>query len=108
MKYLYSALLFVILFLSCRGEAKASHCAGGELIYEWVSDSTYRFFFKFYKDCTGIAEDPTVGLCYSNSCNTFEDNVTLSKITTLPDGNPNGSPVASGCPGYPSKCQSGS
>jgi gliding motility-associated-like protein len=98
--------LFLILLLCTPKTAHASHGAGAELIYEWVSDSTYRFFFKFYRDCTGIGEDPSVGVCYSNTCGSFSGNFILNKMSILPNGTPNGSAIASGCPGYPTTCTS--
>jgi gliding motility-associated-like protein len=96
-------LVLVILLLMPKA-AEANHCAGGELIYEWVSDSTYRFFLKFYRDCTGITEQQTVAMCYENNCNSYSNTINLNKISTLPNGLPNGSPIASGCPGYPTTC----
>ena len=97
--------LFFTVFSSYK--ASATHAAGGEIIYEWVSDSTYRFYFKFYRDCSGTASEPsTVSLCYDNTCNGQTGSVVLSKIVTLPDGTANGSPVSLGCPGFPTKCTS--
>ena len=37
---------------------KATHAGGGEIIYEFISDSTYRYLFKFYRDCTGGRSAP--------------------------------------------------
>ncbi|MBS1772657.1 MAG: gliding motility-associated C-terminal domain-containing protein [Bacteroidetes bacterium] len=95
----------VVLLAVLKPESvKASHAAGGELIYEWVSDSTYRFTFKFYRDCTGATEGSSVTMCYANSCNSSIGSVLLNKIITLPNGLPNGSPVAIGCSAYPTTC----
>lgn len=86
----------------------ASHAAGGELLYEWVSDSTYKIYFKFYRDCAGIAEPTTVTVCYNNTCNAQGGSIVLSKLTTLPGGGFNGQDVSTGCPGYPTTCSGGS
>lgn len=105
--FLYMVVFTVATFVAFNKEAKASHAAGGEIVYEWLGDSTYRFFFKFYRDCTGITQPATVSLCLYNSCT----NTTFSKqmnpwTGTLPPYNqPNGSPVSAGCSQYTNKCQ---
>lgn len=98
--------LFVLLIATLlSGDVKADHCAGGELIYRWISDSTYKFTFKFYRDCSGIAAPATVDLCLSNNCSSVAITpVTLTQLDTLPDGQRNGAQVYSGCAGYPSTC----
>ena len=98
-------LLFtVFLIVGLSQQAKASHAAGGELTYEWLSGSTYRFTLKFYRDCTGIPEPTNFNMCYYNTCNQTYYNQTLVKTTTLPNGSPNGTPVPTGCPN-PTACQ---
>lgn len=100
---LLSGLLVLIAFLVPQ-RVKASHAAGGEIIYEWISDSTYRFFFKFYRDCTGVSEPPTQTLCCYNPCTNKSYNVVMNKYTGVIPGGNNGSPVSAGCSQYPSKC----
>lgn len=102
---LLSAIIFVFIYL-LPSKAKASHAAGGELIYEWVSDSTYRFYFKFYRDCSGAQESNTQGLNYVNTCTNQSYNATMTKLSTLPGGVTNGSPVSPGCPAFPTRCLS--
>src|SRR5436190_3583518 len=98
MKCLYKLLLILGLLFSINPYgAKASHAAGGEIAYEWVHDSTYRLFYKFFRDCSGAQELPSVELCYFNTCNTSQfGSITLNKLGTLPDGTVNGSPVSTG------------
>ena len=86
--------------------SRASHAAGGEISYEWVSDSTYRVYFKFYRDCGGANAPNTVALCYHNSCTSYSNTVTMTRITKLPDSTTNGSPVSTGCAGVGTKCSS--
>lgn len=100
---LLAALLFTALFYN--NDVKASHAAGGELIYEWVSDSTYRFIFKFYRDCTGIPEPGSVVMCYSNGCNSTSGSLTLTKLSTIPGGT-NGQQVSTGCANSKNTCDS--
>lgn len=87
--------------------SKASHAAGAELIYEWVSDSTYRFYFKFYRDCTGAPAPRRVQMCYTNTCTNQVGSIFLDSLTgTLPNGSNNGTEVATGCANQPSTCES--
>lgn len=83
----------------------ANHAAGGELIYQWVSDSTYRIIFKFYRDCAGPEAPDFIYCCYRNSCNpSAAYSVPLIALTLLPDGSFNGHELSPGCPGYPTTC----
>lgn len=58
--------LFIIGFLP--KHARADRAAAGEIIYEWISDSTYRFFLKYHNNCGGQPADSTQTLCLYNSC----------------------------------------
>jgi len=108
MKKIYFFNIICLLFL-LSGKAYASHCAGGEILYKWVSDSTYEITFKLYRDCGGTQTAPqTVPLCYTSTCDNSSQTVVLTRLSTLPDGTPNGSPVSSGCGGFPTKCEGGS
>jgi gliding motility-associated-like protein len=100
--------LLVFCLLSFVNKAEASHAAGGELIYEWVSDSTYRFYFKFYRDCNGTTEDPSYNMCYYSACGSNSYTQILNKVVgSLPGGGVNGQEVGTGCPGYNSTCNGG-
>ena len=109
MKKCTQFLLVCLTLLCFSSEVKATHAAGGELVYEWLSGSTYRFYFKFYKDCApGTATEPaSLPFCYYNSCNSTTGQVTAFKMTTLPGNLPNGQPVSLGCPGFPTTCDNG-
>jgi hypothetical protein len=87
-------------------KVKASHAAGGEIIYEWIQDSTYRVFFKFYRDCGGIDKPGAQTLCYYSSCNPsqqFSANMSLWP-GQIPPGVNNGWPVTLGCSGSTTEC----
>jgi len=87
-RIVYVFLMLTIGLLTLKTEkALASHASGGEIIYEWISDSTYRFFFKFYRDCTGIQEPNSQVLCFTNTCNNTTFNLTLQKWTAPGNGN---------------------
>ncbi len=86
-------------------EARASHAAGGELIYQWVSDSTWKFTFKFYRDCAGIPEPTSMTLCYFNTCDSSAFTpINMAKSAALPA---TGNEVSPGCPGFPTTCNAG-
>jgi len=105
----YSAFFLIILSISLgfSNSSRASHATGGELVYEHISGSTYKFVLKFYRDCGGVAEPPDVELCYFNTCGPDQFTTTMSKIDTLPGGFPNGSPTYNGCAQYPTTCSGG-
>src|SRR5690606_17128088 len=108
-----SRVMLIFIYLSLEGfvlpsRAYATHGAGGELIYEWVSDSTYRFYFRYFRDCSGASEESSQRMCYFNSCGSASGSITLTKMNTLPDGRANGLEVDPGCPGYPTRCMGGS
>ena len=96
-------LLVLIFLLSFVNTTKASHAAGGELLYTWISDSTYKITLKFYRDCSGIPEPASVTCYCLNMCTAYCAQLTLNKVTSIP----NGQEVSTGCPGYPSTCNGG-
>src|SRR6185312_2268244 len=106
MKKLTRLLLVCLTLLSLNpSKASASHAAGAELVYQWVSDSTYRFYYHFYRDCIGIPEPDSVTMCWFNSCDpTVGGSIWLDKLATLPGGDPNGTQVLISCPGKPTSC----
>lgn len=103
-------LLFVLvlLFSLQSNDVHASHAAGGEIIYQWLHDSTYKITFKLYRDCSGIDVNQTVPLCYTNTCTNQSWNISMSSISVLPDGSPNGTTVTQGCPGVGTRCTNAS
>lgn len=99
-------ICMVALFFCCTIPEKtyASHAAGGEIAYKWLSGDTYLISFKFYRDCRGIGEPDTVNLCIYDSCSGTSFSRTLRKVDTLADGRQNGAQVAIGCAGYKNSC----
>ncbi|MCD6064810.1 MAG: hypothetical protein K0R82_2721, partial [Flavipsychrobacter sp.] len=98
---------FLIVFSFLPSKTWANHGAGGEIIYEWISGSTYRVFLKFYRDCTGPPAPDSMPLCFKNSCNTNINQVWMQLYPgVIPPNDTNGSSVALGCSPttYPTKC----
>jgi gliding motility-associated-like protein len=88
----------ILLFIP--RDVYGDHGGGAELTYEWVRDSTYRFYFRFYRDCNGVIAPPSFDLCYTNDCGMSPRRVNLARVAD-PD---NGTPVDPGCPNYPNRC----
>ncbi|MBK7763912.1 MAG: hypothetical protein IPI46_11205 [Bacteroidetes bacterium] len=108
MKKVLTALFLFVGMISVN-KVYATHAAGAELIYELVpgTTNTYKFIYKFYRDCAGAATAPTsVTMCYSNNCGT-NGSIVLANAGPLPGGAPNGTPVGTGCPGFPTTCTGG-
>ncbi len=104
------ALLTFFCAILLPKQSFATHAAGGEIIYEWVSGSTYTIYFKFYRACGPGAtstEPTTQTVCYYNSCNSSTGSVVLNKTLTLPGGAPNGTEVGTYCPTDSSYCKGG-
>jgi gliding motility-associated-like protein len=107
MKKFTKAILVCLTLLSLMPtKVKATHCAGAELEYEWISDSTYRFYYKFYRDCVGIPAPTSVQLCYHNSCTGTQYTANMNAIVGLlpaPNarGLSNGDDVSNICSGNP-------
>ncbi len=105
---LLSVLLVLGLLVSYK-PSFATHAAGAELIYQLIPGTTnqYKFIYKFYRDCQGAATAPTtVTMCYSSYCGA-NGSVVLNNYGVLPNGSTNGSPVGTGCPGFPTTCNGG-
>lgn len=111
MKHL--CLIFSILILISK-QSLSNSIAAGEIAYEWISDSTYRFYFKLYRGCPGDTAPATIPLCFRNQCINSGFTVTLSRwnapipgIEVRPFLNPGCSWVKTSCdsigaaiPGY--------
>lgn len=100
----YIFLFFIAFIIS--PSAKADHSAGGELTYEHITGSQYRFTLKFYRDCSGIAAGPIMYMCCVNTCDSTIIYASLKKMATLPNGKPNGRIIDNGCPAYANTCKS--
>lgn len=91
----YLAAIIIVL-LSITPHTSKAALGSGEIFYEWISDSTYRIFFRGYFECTGTTEPATMPLCISNSCTS----TVLAPTMTLFSSNV----IPASCPSYPTKC----
>lgn len=109
MKNIHFYLITVLLLaFACHPQqAKANRAAGGEVFYEWISDSTYRCFFKYYNDCAGDSADWVQTLCMYNSCKDSSYIKTLNRwLAVFPGPIGPGGPASPGCPLLKTKCDS--
>lgn len=104
-RILWVVLMVTLLQLLNNNQARAVDAAGGELTYEYVNDSTYRFYFKYYRGCSGFPEWNEISLCYRNtSCGSIWSTQMLVKMVSAPGGLPNGQLVDKGCSGQTNTC----
>jgi gliding motility-associated-like protein len=103
-------LLSIVFTIFLTKEAKATHYAGGELIYEWIADSTFKFTAIMYRSCaypsgTGgnnqsAAFGSTVTMCWLNTNNTAQfGSIILDSVAMFTS-----LPVSTGCPGTITQC----
>jgi gliding motility-associated-like protein len=101
-------LLAILSLLLCLGTSKvyASHAAGAELLYEYVSGTTWKFTMKFYRDCSGINEPNSFCMGIANTCAGTTFTITLNKVAST-TSNPNGGIVNTGCDSSYTNCAGG-
>lgn len=86
-----------LLFAFGTPNLQASHFAGGEITYDYISENTYQFTMKVYRDCDGISFPSSMDLGVApNSSLSFT--VTRTAIVDI-------TPV---CPGVSTTCASSS
>ena len=90
------ALLFVLMAGFSSQKAHATHCAGGQLTYVWLQDSTYKFTFKFYRDCTGSSSVGPFSLCYFSDCGN-SGSISMTQVGSATQ-------LVTPCPGFYTAC----
>ncbi len=64
------------LFILLAGTVSATHMSGGEIYWECIGTNQYRIRLVVYRDCAGIAVDPSYNLQLTSPCGTRTLNVT--------------------------------
>jgi len=59
--------LLILLFLKYESST-ASHAVGADLTYVCLGGNNYRFFLTFYRDCSGIAVNPSYTISGTSTC----------------------------------------
>ena len=98
-KLLFTPLLLLVCLLGFNDSAKASHGAGFQLTYEHMGGLTYKLYFSFYRECSGISEPSTIFINYTSSCNNG-GSLSLNKV----GGGGNGQQVPVQCVQTSSVC----
>lgn len=80
--------------------------AGGEIMFQYINDSTYRFYYHFQRACSGIPEPEQVSLCYRNTCNLIWSTSVMTRADFSPLNTAMGQEVVKSCPGIPTRCTS--
>ncbi len=107
MKRLVTCTILSLLFMGALPQkAKAARAAAGEIIYEWISDSTYRFFFKHYNRCGGPDADTIQKLCIYNSCKDTAYHMDMIKWAGLLPGGGTNPAITNICPQSKNTCDS--
>lgn len=83
-KLLYTTIAMAMLSFFWSSHVYASHAAGGELLYEHISGNTYKFIFKFYRDCSGINAPMSHRMCFMNTCNVTSPQTVFLQRTSGP------------------------
>ncbi len=101
------SLLFFAAFYS--KNAQATHYAGGELYYDWISDSTFRFTAILYRSCAfpngsgGNSQSatftPNIDMCWLNTTTGQSGSLQLDSVLNFAN-----LPVSTGCPGAVTQC----
>ncbi|PZF73803.1 T9SS type A sorting domain-containing protein [Taibaiella soli] len=71
---------FALLLIAALG-AKAEIYKGGQIGYEWVTDSLYNIYVQTYLPCIGPSQPvpDSIYVCYFNSCNTTSGSIVLHR-----------------------------
>ncbi|MFM7015916.1 MAG: SprB repeat-containing protein, partial [Bacteroidota bacterium] len=72
-------LLFIAL---CQQKAYATHSAGADIKYKYISGNQYEITVTFYRDCGGVAEPNTVTVNCKSQNGNYNFNVTANKVVS--------------------------
>ncbi len=77
------AFFVSIIFLSLISfNANATHSAGADLQYTWISGNTFRVTVSFYRDCAGVAAPTSITLNAKSTSCSKNQNYTLALDTS--------------------------
>lgn len=105
MKKNLNLLLLLVILAALNTRSYGNGVLSGELLYEWISDSTYRFIYKHTYGCPGDTAPLTMPLCIKNPCNNSGITLTMTRIPVSNGGSQN-SGTAIGCSSAKTTCDS--
>jgi gliding motility-associated-like protein len=109
MKSRFSPFLVLIVLLQLfvvPKAAAAGPAAGGEILYQYINDTTYRFYFRYQRACSDIPEPDKVSLCFRNTCTFTWSTAIMDRAAFTPWNTPNGQEVLRSCATNPNICTS--
>ncbi len=78
--FLLSNVIIALAILGTNNKAYATHAAGSDLTYKWISGNIYEVTVNFYRDCQGVAAPGSVTLNVKSTSCGQNFNVTLNPI----------------------------
>ena len=93
------ALCFLML---CNQSVFATHSAGADIKYKYLSGNQYEVTVTFYRDCGGVAEPNSVSVNCKSQNGGFNFNVTANKVTGV-----NGQEITLPCASNSTTCNGG-
>lgn len=93
-------MLFVLMLIN--QSAFATHSAGADIKYKYLSGNQYEVTVTFYRDCGGVSEPNSVTVNCKSQNGNFNFNVTANKVSGA-----NGQEITFPCSTNPTTCNGG-
>jgi hypothetical protein len=94
----FIVLTFLVLIFN---KSKASHIAGADLTYKWVSGNIWEISLTLYRDCYGIVVNNSESVHFYSATCSQSFSASVSKIAGT------GVEITNACPTNPSTCSGG-
>ncbi len=103
-KKLLSNIKWIVLFLLviAHTQSLATHSAGADIKYKYISGNQYEVTISFYRDCGGVAEPNSVTVNCKSQNGNFNFNVTANKVSGA-----NGQEITFPCSSSSTTCNGG-
>ncbi len=103
-KKLLSNTKWIVLFLLviAHTQSLATHSAGADIKYKYLSGNQYEVTVSFYRDCGGVAEPNSVSVNCKSQDGNFNFNVTANKVNGV-----NGQEITFPCSSSSTTCNGG-
>jgi len=101
---LLSISKWIVLFVLVLNNqsAFATHSAGADIKYKYLSGNQYEVIVTFYRDCGGVAEPNSVTVNCKSQNGNFNFNATANKVSGI-----NGQEITLPCSSNPTTCSGG-
>jgi hypothetical protein len=104
LKKLLSNTKWIVLFLLviAHTQSMATHSAGADIKYKYISGNQYEVTVSFYRDCGGVAEPNSVTVNCKSANGNFNFNATANKVNGI-----NGQEITFPCSSSSTTCNGG-